>query len=257
MIKGVIYIFFLLFSFSLFGQEKGSIGFEADVTYHQFSMSEFNRAVSLRRGNFDPSFNITKTTDVEEGIGFGLVLNYQLLKVVSIGVYTTYSSGSSRTEYNYETGGDFGAPIVTNYFVEHHDVHNLSLGLKPQFYLNKLDFCSKSGFLNRVETVFALEGGYSFGRADFYRINPEVQTPGQGKEFNMVSGTHLKTDLKVGYKLVDNNLFSVIGFSFGYQYLTTKELRGDDNNNYFFSAENTPELDFSGFCAGIYLTFGK
>ncbi|MEX1191193.1 MAG: hypothetical protein WED10_12195 [Brumimicrobium sp.] len=257
MIKKIFFIWFFWNPIFHFAQQKGAISIEVSTSYHQFSMSEFNKIISLKRANFHPSVNITNASNIKDGYGFGFSLNYQLAKLIIIGTYSAYTKASSFTEFNFITGGDFGAPLDTVYRVENHDLHNLSLGLKTQFFINKLGFWERSTWLSRIESVVELAGGYGFSRADFYYTFPDKESTGTYKEFNKVSGIHFMTNFKVGFKFSDKPLFSTLGLTLGYQYLKTNRLQGGEHNNYFFSKENTPKLDFSGFSAGIYLTFGK
>lgn len=261
MTKRLIFIVLVFMPFFNFCQEKGAISVEFNSSYRLFSMVEFNRAISLRRANSYSEANVTKTTNVENGYGHGLSLNFQLNKLVGMGLYSEYAKGSSVTEYNYIVGGENGVPIDTWYRVDNHDLHSLTLGLKTQFKVNKLDFWEKNSWLSRIESVIELGGGYGFSRADIYVTSPDKESVGVGsmKEFNRVSGVHFMVNFKLGLKISDQPLFSRIGIIVGYQYLKTNRLQGGEGiyHNYFFSTGNAPKLDFSGFSAGIYLTFGK
>jgi len=257
MIKKLFFIVLFWSPTLYYAQQKGAIGIEVNTSYHLFSMNEFNRAVSLRRTNLYPNVNITNTSNIKNGYGFGLSLNYQLTKLFSIGAYSNYTKGSSLTEFNFNTGGDFGIPVKTVYQVENQDLHNLSIGLKTQFFINKLDSCKKNSWLSRIESVVEIAGGYGWSRADFYNTSPNKENIDSYKEFNHVSGIHFMANFKAGFKISDKTFFSTVGVTLGYQYLKTNRLQGDKYGNYFFSTENAPRLDFSGFTAGIYLTFGK
>ncbi|MEX1191194.1 MAG: hypothetical protein WED10_12200 [Brumimicrobium sp.] len=261
MIKKIFFIWFFWNPIFHFAQQKGAISIEVNTSYRQFSMNEFNRAISIRRANSYSEANITKTTNVENGYGHGLSLNLQLTKLIGVGLYSEYAKGSSVTEYNYIVGGENGVPIDTWYRVDNHDLHSLTLGLKTQFFINKLDFWERNSWLSKIESVIEIGGGYGLSRADIYITSPDKESVGVGsmKEFNRVSGIHFMANFKTGFKILNNSIFSTIGLTFGYQYLKTNRLQGGEGeyHNYFFSKENTPKLDFSGFSTGIYLTFGK
>lgn len=96
--------------------------------------------------------------------------------------------------------------------------------------------------------------GYSFSQFSNYTLI-EGQTNISSRAINNVSGIHFTGKVRMGYKLTNEKLFSVIGFQIGYQHLVTSKLKG--GYNFTFEESKSPKLDFSGLTAGIFLTFGK
>lgn len=254
--KKIIFILcFLTASFS-FSQEKGAIFIELNSSY--------NTVKTLNLDDYYDKYVLSSPTTIEilkrnnYQYDFGLNVNYQIAKAFSIGIYGKYIVRNSSLKIHSLSYDESKDALIDTIFSNGfpHFLRHTIIGIHSEFSLNQLTFWPMENWLSRLETKLSFGIGYSYSRfINFVNTFGTKMIDGFSGEINPVSGIHLMGNLKIGYQLSNNLLFSSIGIQVGFQYLMTKRLRGDELIT--FKKDDTPNLNFYGLTSGIYLTIGK
>lgn len=251
--RKVISILFISLTFGIYAQEKGAIGVEFNSNYNLVKTVEFDNYMDDALLNLPNNQTLISRNRIKQGIDFGLNLSYQISNLLGIGIYSKYLTSKARNETQVIIGGTIGEPLDTLKGARIFHLTNTIIGIYSDFSINKLPFWNTTNILSRFEAKFALGVGYSFSK--FIAASTTNLLNGLDGEVNPVSGIHLMGNLKIGYRLAKNKVFSSIGLQIGYQMLMTRKLRGDQLLT--FKKDKTPNLNFYGLTTGIYLTFGK
>lgn len=276
---------FLLFIFinlvlNLNAQDKGSFTFEVEANrIHYNQMESLN---SFLRDTTDVNTSIWFGNDyindtlVKSSI-YGVSLSYQPLNFIDFGVYSRYQSNKFERRFELAglTSGDpnFNPEYVIARNVQIVQTTSFSVGCLTNVYLNKLFHFDKhsSDFLQNFQLAIGLKGGLSFNRFEVkngsygvqlmtFNGNQNIealgsymnQTDFRSTSFNGVA------ELKIGYRIINSQLFSMIGIKAGYQ-LSGSSIPKDKTERTYNFASNKEELklNFSGVYYGVYLTIGK
>lgn len=243
------------FPFLMFSQEKGAIGIEFNSNFNIINTMELDKSYDRLSEELPANTTLLSREKMERGLDFGLNLNYQLNQFFNIGIYSKYAQAKSANEYRtIDASGVFmNLPIDTAYYVNTYSMMNSIVGIYSDFSINNFAFWPTDNWLSRIESKITLGVGYSHSK--FIKSTDQNLSEGFFGEVNPVSGLHLMGNLKLGYKISRNPVFSSVGIQLGYQSLMTRHLKGDALIT--FKENESPRLNFSGFTTGLYLIFGK
>ena len=250
-LTGIILV--ITFPFLMFSQEKGAIGIEFNSNFNTINTLELDKSYDRSSEQLPANTTLLRRKKMERGLDFGLNLNYQLNSFFNIGIYSKYAQAKSANEYRGISSGFMNSPIDTVYYVYTYSMINSIVGIYSDFFINSFAFWPADNWLSRIESKITLGAGYSHSK--FIKSANQNLSEGFLGEVNPVSGIHLMGNLKIGYKISRNPVFSSVGIQLGYQALMTRHLRGDALIT--FKENQSPRLNFSGFTAGLYLIFGK
>lgn len=247
-----LYLIISLYSIS---QEKGAFGIELNSNFNLVNTKEFNQSIDKTIEDWPESRTLLKRREIKNGFDVGLNLNYQMTSLFNIGVYTKYSLNKSINDFRdiIPENTIIGTPTDTIYnSINYSSVHSI-IGIYSDFSISNLKKWPKEHWLSHFESKLTLGLGYSYSK--FINLYEKNLMNAYWGEVNPVSGIHIMANLKFGYKLVQNPIFSSIGIQLGYQALFTSTLQGDLLVT--FKENEAPRLNFHGLTFGIYLTLGK
>lgn len=251
--RKIIGLIVVLLPFGIYAQEKGAIGIEFNSNYNLIRPIEVNQSINRILDELPTNKTILSSNEIKRGWDVGFNINYQISQLFGIGIYSKYSASKYMYNVRTITGGTMGEPIDTLYDEGAFHITNAIIGVYTDFSINKLPFWPTERILSKFETKVSLGVGYSFSK--FIPYTNRTLLDGFFGEVNPVSGIHWMGNLKIGYRLAKNKVFSSVGLQIGYQMLMTRKLRGDQLLT--FKKDKTPNLNFYGLTTGIYLTFGK
>lgn len=248
-------LFCVVVPYLFYAQEKGAVGIEINSNLNLINTNELNDYIDGVISDWPDNMTLLNREKMTIGRDFGLSLNYQVASLFNIGIYSKFSKGQSINDFRTIIPSEpiMGIPADTVYNGVTYTMTNTIIGIYSNFSINNMAFWPKENWLSRVESKVTIGVGYSYSR--FINSGEPKLIKGFFGEVNPVSGIHLMGNLKIGYKLVKNPVFSSVGIQAGYQYLITSHLKGESLIT--FKENEAPRLNFSGLTAGIYLTFGK
>lgn len=259
-------------------QNKGDFTFELEAgRIHYNNMEATNRFLRDTTDNTSMWFGNTYINDtLKKSPVYGLSLNYQPLNFMNFGFYGFYQSKRFKRPYNQI--GTVGDPFYNQEYVIGHDlqkvnISSLTVGLSTTIYLNKLfrleSYSSK--FLKRFQFGIVLKGGVSFSSFEIGQGSTGLQFVSSLYGTHNIEGMNYmdytsfrsmnwsgNIEFKLGYRIIDSNLFSTIGIKAGYQFHTTPVLKNKADRPFIFGQEKEElKLNFSGLYYGVYLNIGK
>jgi hypothetical protein len=252
--KTLIFLIVLI-PFILNSQEKGTLKFDFNCGYQAFQMDRLNTNIN------DPSYLDTmlfkefSTIRLDKGLSFNFGASYQPFRLFNIGLDGSYQFGSA--ERKFEAVLNQFDPLTPNEVIagkRMHEVSAISFGITSEFLIHNLKSWKRLVTLKRLESVLNFKVGYAWSKMlwnDYFISNSEIIK----REYKS-NGLHLAARLKIGYTILRSPIFSTLGFSIGYQYLQTTDLKSREGA-FFRKESNKTNLDFSGITAGLYLTVGK
>lgn len=253
--KIITILLYLLIPFLSFSQEKGAFGIEINSNYNLIKTKEFNLGIDEAIIDWPENRTLLKRREIKNGFDLGVNLSFQTTTLFNIGVFTKYSMSKSINDFRTTIVENpiLGTPADTLYnSINYSTVHSI-IGIYSDFAVSNLEAWPKENGLRNMELKISLGVGYSYSR--FISLYEKKLINGFLGEVNPVSGIHLMGNIKLGYKLVQNPIFSSIGLQLGYQALMTSSLKGGELIT--FKENEAPQLNFHGLTLGVYLTLGK
>jgi hypothetical protein len=254
-IRKIVFLILLVMPSLLFSQQKETIKIEINTSYQQFEMTAFNERINNPDNFGFLSDKALNDISISSGFKHGLIISYQTSPYFSLGFYGSFQNGNVIREINYSSELPFEPFFDTVIGERRYKINSINVGVSSSFLLHNLNFWQKYPSLVKLESAITFQIGYGFANMGWYDVHKYTVDEVLMRKFKS-NGLDLGGGLRLGYILLNDNLFSSIGFSFGYQYFITSNLKSE-GGKLFIDESNTTTLDFSGFNAGVYLTLGK
>lgn len=135
-----------------------------------------------------------------------------------------------------------------------------SFGLSSSLFLNSLVKTDRT-FIKNLNYGINLKIGYGFVKFLSETYSPIPIKYSVNSFIRVGNGLQLNSGVFVEYSLAKNLFEIVLGFTFGYQYYKTSDLRGPEGIKWgdpeYYTTPGLINLDFSGVYLGVYLKIRK
>jgi hypothetical protein len=254
--KLILSIVLLLNICFCFAQDKNDFSIEFNVNGAHYDMQSANY---IFNGDYfvvmDSPQNEGTIQSLDYGLDYNFGFSYQPFKVIDFGAYASFQNSTLKRSFLYEDynmnllKGDTRAAIKA-----------FSFGLSSNLYLNKLFHFDEmtNSFFNKMRISLGVKGGIGFSSFEEQVAIQDFNIDYRNVHYN-ATNFNGRTEVAIGYPIVNSSLFSNIGFKFGCQFFKTSTLK--NFAGLALSATNDVNsemnLDFSGLFYGIYLNIGK